>query len=98
MSSSAPKPAPGTPRDTESARVPLCDIPLHDAEGTDIPFWRRIEQVAVDQAHGAHPARLHQQGEVIGRSAHPVYVRFECDHQMIALRPHLVRLIEARCS
>jgi hypothetical protein len=93
MSPRAPRPTPGTPRDPESTRVPLCDIPLHDAEGTNIPLWCRVEQVAVDKAHGAHPARLHQQGQVIGQSADLVYVRFEHDHQLIALRPHLVRVL-----
>lgn len=83
-------------RDTESARVPLCDIPLHDAEGTEIRFWRRVEQVAVDKASGAHPDRLHHQGEVIGRSADLIYVRFDRGSQTpIPLRPHLVRLLEA---
>lgn len=82
-------------RDTESTRVPLCDIPLHDAEGTTIPFRCRVEQVAVDKAHGAHPSRLHQQGDMIGRSADRVYVRFDCDRQLIALRPHLVRVLDA---
>jgi hypothetical protein len=48
----------------------------------------------VDKAHGALPSRLHQQGEVIGRSAHLVYVRFERGHQLIALRPHLVRVLD----
>jgi hypothetical protein len=47
------------------------------------------------KTHGALPCRLHQQGQVIGRDAHLLYVRFECDNQMIALRPHLVRLINA---
>jgi hypothetical protein len=77
---------------TESTRVALCDIPLYDAEGTEIPLWCRVEQVAVDKAHGAHPARLHQQGQVIGQSAHLVYVLFD-DYQLIALRPHLVRVL-----
>jgi hypothetical protein len=33
--------------------------------------------------------------DVIGRSAHLVYVRFERGHQLIALRPHLVRVLDA---
>jgi hypothetical protein len=87
-------PAPGTSRDTEGARVPLCDIPLRDAEGTDIPLQSRVEQITVDKTHGALPCRLHQQGQVIGRDAHLLYVRFDRDYQMIALRPHLVRVLE----
>jgi hypothetical protein len=87
-----PPPRPAT---DDSTHIPLCDIPLRDAEGTDIPLQCRVEQIAVDKAHGALPSRLHQQGDVIGRSAHLVYVRFERGHQLIALRPHLVRVLDA---
>jgi hypothetical protein len=77
------------------ARVPLCDIALHDAEGTEIRLWCRVEQVAVDKAGGADPAWLHQQGDVIGQSADLVYVRFEHGNQVpIPLRPHLVRVLD----
>jgi hypothetical protein len=78
-----------------SIHIPLCDIPLRDAEGTNIPLQCRVEQVAVDKGHGVLPSRLHQQGDVIGRSAHLVYVRFACERQMIALRPHFVRVLDA---
>jgi len=89
-------PAPRSARDTESTRVPLCDIVLHDAEGTEIRWRCRVEQVAVDKAGGAYPDRLHEPGDVIGRSAHLIYVRFDHGSQTpIPLRPHLVRLIEA---
>jgi hypothetical protein len=81
-------------RDTESARIPRCDIVLHDAEGTEIHFWSRVEQVAVDKAGGAHPDRLDHHGDVIGQSADLVYVRFDRGSQSpIALRPHLVRVL-----
>ncbi|MBV9160430.1 MAG: hypothetical protein JO100_16085 [Pseudonocardia sp.] len=89
-----PAPPPRPPTD-DGTHIPLCDIPLRDVDGTDIPLQCRVEQVAVDQARGALPSRLHQQGEVIGRSAHWVYVRFECEHSVIALRPHLIRVLEA---
>jgi hypothetical protein len=95
MRTPAPRPAPSTSRNAEGTRIPLCDIPLRDAEGSDIPLQSQVEQITVDKAHGALPCRLHQQGQVIGRDAHLLYVRFECDNQMIALRPHLVRLINA---
>jgi hypothetical protein len=94
MSTHTPQPAPVAGRDTEGARVPLCDIPLRDAEGTDIPLRSRVEQIMVDKIHGALSCRLHQQGQVIGRGRQLVYVRFDHDYQMIALPPHLVRVLE----
>ncbi|MGH3770615.1 MAG: hypothetical protein ACRDRW_04330 [Pseudonocardiaceae bacterium] len=74
---------------------PLADIPLHDAEGTLIQFQSRVEQITVDQARGALPSRLHRQGQVIGRGIHQVYVRFDLESQVIALPPHVVRVLEA---
>lgn len=92
MPTRASRPAPSSAR----TRVPLCDITLHDAEGTEIRFWCRVEQVAVDKAHGAHPDRLHHQGEVLGQSADLVYVRFDRGSQTpISLRPHLVRVLDS---
>ncbi|MGH3770737.1 MAG: hypothetical protein ACRDRW_04970 [Pseudonocardiaceae bacterium] len=41
---------------------PLDSIPLHDAEGALILFQSRVEQITVDQVHGALASRLHQQG------------------------------------
>jgi hypothetical protein len=96
MPTPASQPTPGRARDTKSTRVALCDIPLRDAEGTDIRLRCRMEQIAVDQARGALPDRLHQQGDVIGQSAALVYVRFDHGNQgMVALRPHLVRVLDA---
>jgi hypothetical protein len=87
-------PAPRPARDTEITRIPLCDIVLHDAEGTEVHLWCRVEQVAVDKAAGAEPAWLHELGEVIGHSAHLVWVKFDHGSQTpIPLRPHLVRLL-----
>lgn len=91
MPTRASRPTPSS----ANTRVPLCDITLHDAEGTEIGFWCRVEQIAVDKAHGAHPDRLHHQGEVIGQSAGLVYIRFDRgDHSPFALRPHLVRVFD----
>lgn len=67
--------------------------PWRDAEGTHIPLLSRVEQVTVDAEHGALPDRLHQQGQVMGRGTNLVYVLFECDSQLIALRPYLVRVL-----
>ena len=68
--------------------------PWRDAKGTPIPLQSRVEQVTVDKGHGALPSRLHQQGQVIGRGTHLIYVRFDHGGQRIALRPHHVRVIE----
>jgi hypothetical protein len=95
MPTPASRRAPGSARDTTSTRVPLCDIALHDAEGTEVRWRCRVEQIAVDKAGGADPDRLNQQGEVIGRSADLVYIRFDHGSQTpIALRPHLVRVLD----
>jgi hypothetical protein len=82
-------------RDAEGNPLPLRDIPLHDAEGTRIYLSSqvRVEQVAVDEAHGALPSRLHRQGEVIGRGRDRLYVRFDLEYQLVILRPHLVRVL-----
>jgi hypothetical protein len=68
--------------------------PWCDAADVHISLQSRVEQVAVDEQHGALPSRLHQQGEVIGRGVGPlVYVRFDRGNQLIALRPHHVRVV-----
>lgn len=68
--------------------------PWRDAEGTHISFQSRVEQVTVDIEHGALACRLHQQGQVIGRGTNLVYVLFDRGNQMIALRPHLLRVLD----
>ena len=68
--------------------------PWRDAEGTPIPLQSRVEQVVVDKEHGALSCRLHQQGQVIGQGTNLLYVRFDRGNQLIALRPHLVRVLE----
>lgn len=67
--------------------------PWRDAVGTPIPLQSRVEQVTVDTEHGALPSRLHRQGQVVGRGTNLLYVRFDHDSQLIALRPHLLRVL-----
>ncbi|MBV9012372.1 MAG: hypothetical protein JO272_10035 [Pseudonocardiales bacterium] len=69
------------------------DDPWRDAHGTPIALRARVEQIAVDPAHGALPARLHQQGQVIGRGAGLLYVIFDRDGQSANLPPHLLRVL-----
>lgn len=91
-----PTPArPASGPDAAGTAVPLSSIPLLDAEGTEIPWRSRVEQIAVNAAHGALPARLHHQGEVIGRGPDVVYVIFDREYSPTCLRSRLVRLIPA---
>jgi hypothetical protein len=67
-----------------------------DMDGVHIPVGARVEQVAVAKEHGAHPARAHQQGEVIsygGRGSVRLRVRFDGEDQPVTIRPHLVRVV-----
>ncbi|MDQ3765058.1 MAG: hypothetical protein M3460_27195 [Actinomycetota bacterium] len=66
-----------------------------DVDGTPIPEQCRVEQIAVSKEHGALPSRLYKQGRVIGRGINRLYVRFDDEDQLISLRPHLVRMLEA---
>ncbi|MGH3824583.1 MAG: hypothetical protein ACRDRA_17380 [Pseudonocardiaceae bacterium] len=68
--------------------------PWRDAEGTPIPLQGWVEQVTVDTQQGALPSRLHQTGQVIGQGTNLVYVRFKHENQLIALRPHVVRVLD----
>jgi hypothetical protein len=93
--SAAPAPLPASGQlDPHCSGLPLAANPLHDAEGTRILLQSRVEQITVDSNHGALLSRVHQQGQVIGRDLYLIYVRFDLDQQLIALRPHLVRVIE----
>ncbi|MGH3840705.1 MAG: hypothetical protein ACRDS0_04535 [Pseudonocardiaceae bacterium] len=54
-----------------------------------------VEQVAEHPESGALFSRLHQRGQVVGRGTHLVYVRLDHGGQLIALRPHHLRIVEA---
>jgi hypothetical protein len=73
--------------DVDATNLPV----LRDTDGTPIPFQGRVQQVEVDEAHGAQPFRLHTQGHAIGRGVHLLYVRFSDD--TVAIRPDLVRVV-----
>ncbi|MGH3853769.1 MAG: hypothetical protein ACRDR6_09765 [Pseudonocardiaceae bacterium] len=75
--------------------APLAANPPRDVNGTVVPLQSRVEQIAVDKAYGALPARLHQFGLVVGHSADLLYVRFDHEYHLTSLRPHLVRLVQA---
>jgi hypothetical protein len=77
------------PEDKDATGLPV----LRDIDGAPIPFRARVEQIVADEEHGALPSRLHAQGQAIGRGTHHIYVRFDRDREMIALRPEFVRVI-----
>jgi hypothetical protein len=71
-----------------TAEVDAPNLPvLRDVDGTPIPFQGRVHQVAVDEAHGAQPFRLHPQDHAIGRGVHLLYVRFSRRHSRHTARP-----------
>lgn len=80
---------PAQPADSQ-----LPEEPWRDADGTPIRLRCWVEQIAVDQDHGALPDRLHKRGEVIGRGTEAVYIVFDRDY-LVALPPHLVRVLTA---
>ena len=63
---------------TRSPR-PAADDPWCGAEGTPIALRCRVEQIAVDPAHGALPCRLYRHGQVVGRGIGLLYVIFDYD-------------------
>lgn len=64
-----------------------------DADGTPIPPWCRVEQVAVDAILGAAPVRLHWYGQVIDRATTRLIVLFDDESTLVHIRPHLVRVL-----
>ncbi|MGH3692611.1 MAG: hypothetical protein ACRDRX_01155 [Pseudonocardiaceae bacterium] len=78
MSAAVPRPV----------RDPWCDI-----DNTPIVLFCKVEQVVDSTEPTALPSRLHQHGQVVGRGLESLYVRFP-DHQVISLRPHLVRVLD----
>ena len=65
-----------------------------DVEGTHVPVGARVEQTATDARMGALRSRLGQRGQVTGRGATRLRVRFDGEDQTVSIRPHLVRVIE----
>ncbi|MBV9010449.1 MAG: hypothetical protein JO272_00125 [Pseudonocardiales bacterium] len=74
----------------------LDSTPLRDVAGTPIRLHSRVEQVAVDENHGAPRSQLHMRGQVIGWGTHLLYVRFEPGNRLTALRPYHVRVLDAQ--
>ncbi|MGH3899180.1 MAG: hypothetical protein ACRDTA_13255, partial [Pseudonocardiaceae bacterium] len=70
--------------------------PAHDrwchADGTHISLFCRVEQVEEIPEPRTWPARMHQQGQVLGRSLDSLYVGF-ADDALVNLPPHLLRLL-----
>ena len=64
-----------------------------DVEGSHVSLFDWVEQVAEDPECWAPFSRLGQRGEVLGRGAGVLYVRFEGEGQLISIPPQLVRLL-----
>ncbi len=70
-----------------SAHARWCDI-----EGSHIALFCWVEQVLDDPMPGMLPARLHQRGQVVGRSLDSLYVCFS-DNVLLSLPSHVLRLL-----
>lgn len=97
MAPCTPRPrsaAENSERNAQSSLRPLSEYPLHDAEGRKLSIGNQVEQVSIDEDHGASRSRLHHHGEIIGRDRQRVYVVFDQGWQyMVALPPQHLRLL-----
>lgn len=73
---------------------PSCGGSWSDVNGTPISLFCQVEQVADGAEPTVLPSRLHQHGQVVGHSLDSLYVCFS-DHQVISLRAHLLRVLNA---
>jgi hypothetical protein len=64
-----------------------------DAEGAALSLFSRVEQIAEDPEPGVLFSQLHQRGEVVGRSEHLLYVRFDGTAHLVGVAPQLLRLL-----
>jgi hypothetical protein len=64
-----------------------------DAEGAALSLFSRAEQIAEDPEPEALFSQLHQRGEVVGRSEHLLYVRFDGTAHLVGVAPQLLRLV-----
>lgn len=72
---------------------PPADDPWQDIDGTPIPLFCWVGQVAEQAEPGALFSRLHQRGQVIGGGHDSLYVRFQGEGQVISMPPELLRLL-----
>jgi hypothetical protein len=70
-----------------SAHPRWCDV-----EGSHIALFCWVEQVMEATNPGMLPTRLHQRGQVVGRSIDSLYVCFS-DNVLLTLSPHVLRLL-----
>ncbi|MBV9144190.1 MAG: hypothetical protein JO115_25270 [Pseudonocardiales bacterium] len=79
-------------RTTGGAPRPVSDCSLQDAEGRTLSLGDRVEQVSVDEDHGALRSWLHHYGKIIGRGR--VYVVFDQGWQhLVTIPPQHLRLL-----
>lgn len=54
----------------------------------------RVEQAETDARMGALRSRLYRRCQVIGRATTRLVVRFDGENLTVAIRPHLIRVVE----
>jgi hypothetical protein len=70
-----------------------------DVRGNPITDGARVQQVAVDKAHGALPSRLGRSGTVTGRTRSTrLYVVFDGENRTVSIRPDLVKSREKKAT
>ncbi len=67
--------------------------PWRDIDGSRIPLFCWVEQVAEGTEPTVLSSRLHEQGRVVGRGLGCLYVCFS-GNQVISLAPELVRVLD----
>lgn len=77
-----------------SRRAPRVYDRWRDVDGTHVAVGARVEQAETDARMGALRSRLYRRGQVIGRGATRLVVRFDGEDQTVSIRPHLVRVVE----
>jgi hypothetical protein len=58
-----------------------------------IALFCQVEQVTDHSERTVLPSRLHQQGQVVGRSLNGIYVCFP-GNRVVSLRPELLRMLD----
>ncbi len=79
---------------THHATVTPRPDPLLDAEGTPVPLHSWVEQVVVDPPTGPCGAGCTGKAKFTDQGTTQLYILFTHDNELIALLPHLVRVLD----
>jgi hypothetical protein len=77
-----------------SRKAPRVYDRWRDVDGTHVALGTWVEQTETDARMGALRSRLYRRGQVIGRGATRLVVRFDGEDQTVSIRPHLVCVVE----